>query len=148
MSAPPRSGSRRWQAVLTAAVCAPLGGCLAYEVVSAPVKVGVGAAEVAGTVAVDTAKVAGSVASGAIKLAASVTRSGTVTFVDLARNDAVARVPWQKGLTLAGASMAAKVSLNQRGVNVVREGKIVLSAANGAAANALVASGDVVQMVK
>jgi hypothetical protein len=134
--------------MLIAGGCTPLGGCLVYDVASAPVKVAVGTAEVAGGVAVGTAKVAGSVAAGTIKLAAGLARSGAVTFVDVANNNQVSRVPWRQGLTLAAAGDAAKVPLTSRAVNIVRDGKIVFSSANGAGPNASasIAAGDVVQL--
>ena len=129
------------------AACAPLGGCLVYHVATAPVKLAVGTAEVAGNVAIGTVKVVGSVAGGAIKLAARLTQAGAVTFVDLANND-VRRIPWREGLTLAGASDAAKVRMAQRAVDVVRDGKIVYSATNAAEKSAPLAAGDVVQVSK
>jgi hypothetical protein len=134
---------------ILAAACAGFGGCLVYDVATAPVKVAIGAASVAGNVAVGTAKVVGSVAGGAIKLAAGLARAGAVTFYDVATND-VRRVPWRQGLTLAGASDEAKVRLGQRPVDIVRDGKVIYSAANGADknANAFVAAGDVVQVSK
>ncbi len=129
---------------------APLGGCLVYDVASAPVKVAVGTAEVAGSVAVGTAKVAGSVTAGAIKLAAGLARSGAVTFVDVANSNQVSRVPWRQGMTLAAASDAARVPLASRAVAVVREGKVVYTSANvaGSGANAPIAAGDVVELGK
>ena len=150
MTAALRSGAHALRVALAAAACAWLGGCLVYEVASVPVKVAVGAAEVAGSVAVGTVKVAGSVAGGAIKLAAGLARAGVVTFVDVANNNQVTRVPWRQGLTLAGASEAAKVRLGQRAVEIVRDGKVVFAAANGVDknANAPVAAGDVVQVSK
>ena len=133
--------------VLLVAACAPLGGCLVYDVASAPVKVAVGTAEVAGSVALGTAKAAGSVAGGAVKLAAGLARAGAVTFVDVAGNN-VTSVPWREGLTLAGAGDAANVRTAQRAVDIVRDGRVVYSAANGADKNAPVAPGDVVQLGK
>ncbi len=144
------SGTGSWRAAVAAAVCAPLGGCLVYDVASAPVRVAVGAAEVAGSVAVGTVKVAGSVAGGAIKLAAGLARAGAVTFVDVANNNRVSRVSWRQGMTVASAGEAAKVKLAQREVYVVREGKVVYAAAPDANkdASAPVAAGDVVQVGK
>jgi len=129
------------------AACVPLGGCLVYQVASAPVKVAVGTAEVAGSVAVGTAKVATSVAGGAIKLAAGLAQAGVVTLVEVGSNK-VTRVPWREGLTLAGAGDAAKLRMAQRAVDVVRDGKVVYSAANGPDQDAPVAPGDVVQVGK
>jgi hypothetical protein len=145
----PRRARAPW-AILIAAGCAPLGGCLVYDVASAPVKVAVGTAEVASDVAVGTVKVAGSVAGGAIKLAAGLARAGAVTFIDVANNNQVSRVPWHRGMTLGAAGAAAKVQLASREVDVVRDGKIVYSSMNGTdkSANAPVAAGDVVQVSK
>lgn len=133
--------------ILAGAAGASLGGCLVYDVASVPVKVAVGTAEVAGNVAIGTVKVAGSVAGGAIKLAARLAQAGAVTFVELESNK-VTRVPWREGLTLVGASDAAKLRTAQRVVDVVRDGKVVFSAANGAEKNAPLAAGDVVEVGK
>lgn len=97
-----------------------------------------------------TVKVAGSVAGGAVKLAAGLARAGVVTFVDVANQDQVSRVPWRQGMTVASAGAAAKVRLAQREVRVVREGRVVYATANeaGSAADATVAAGDVVQVGK
>ena len=110
-------------------------------------KVAVGTAEVAGGVAVGTVKVAGSVAGGTIKLAARLARAGAVTFVDVASNR-VTRVPWREGLTLAGASDAAKLKVAERPVDVVRDGKVVYSGAAGTEQSPPLAAGDVVQVGK
>jgi len=142
-----RHRARGLSAVVAIAAGALLGGCLVYDVASAPVKVAVGTAEVAGSVAVGTVKVAGAVAGGAIKLAAGLAQAGAVTFVDVASNN-VTRVPWREGLTLAGASEAAKLKVAQRPVDVVRDGKVVYSGAGGAEKNAPLAAGDVVQVGK
>jgi len=123
----------------------PCGGCLVYDVASAPVKVAVGSAEVAGDVAVGTAKVAGSVAGGAIGAVAKLAQPGAVTFVDAAGNQ-LGRVRWRAGLTLAGAGDAAKLRLTQRTVDIVRDGKLVYSATGGADRGTPVAAGDVVRV--
>ena len=125
----------------------PLGGCFVYRVAKVPVKVAVGTVEIAGSVAIGTVKVAGAVAGGAIGLVAGLAQAGMVTFADGASNT-VTRVPWRSGLTLAGASDAAKVRLAQRAVDIVRDGKVVYSAANDTDKNAPVAAGDVVQVGK
>lgn len=147
MNRPPLLRPRGWRAIAAAAACAPLGGCLAYHVVSAPVKLAVGTAEVAGSVAIGTVKAVGSVAGGAVKLATKLTRAGAVTFVDLATND-VTRVPYREGLTLARASDAAKVRTAQRAVDIVRDGQIVYSATGAAEKSAPLVAGDVVQVGK
>lgn len=139
------SRPRALRVVLTVAACAPLGGCLVYHAAKVPVKVAVGATEVVGGVAIGTLKVAGAAAGGAISLAAGLAQAGAVTFADVATND-VTRVPYRKGLTLAGASDAAKVPLARRAVDVVRDGKVIYSAPNGLDKNMTVASGDVVRL--
>ena len=124
--------------VLMAVALMTLGGCLAYQVVSAPVKVA-GAAVVAvgetagavvtttGKVAVSAVKAAGAMGSGGLDAAARLGQAGLVTFADTA-TDTVVRVPWSQGLTLASASQTARVSMAQRAVEVVRAGKIVYAA--------------------
>ena len=145
MSEVPPSPMRAPRMILVLAACVPLGGCLVYDVASVPVKVAVGTAEVAGSVALGTAKVAGSVAGGALELAADLAQAGAVTFVDVA-SQKVTRVPWRQGLTLAGAGDAAKLRVVQRAVDIVRDGKIVYSAADSADKNPPVAPGDVVEV--
>jgi len=138
--------------------CAIFGGCLAYQVVSAPVKLAattvVVAGETAGAVVTTTGKVAasavragGTVGSGGIDAAAKLAQTGMVTFVDASTNNVV-RVPWREGLTLASAGDAAKVRIAQRAVEVVRGGKLVYSATRAAGEGATLATGDVVQVGK
>ncbi len=143
----PRSRTQELPAAAAVALSALLGGCLVYDVASVPVKVAVGAAEVAGSVAIGTAKMAGSLAGGTLKLVASLARAGAVTFVDVT-SDRVTRVPWREGLTLAGASDAAKVRVAQHAVDIVRDGQVVYSAPNGADGATPVAPGDVVRVGK
>ena len=145
MRVAPPSRVRRLPAIAAALAGASLGGCLVYDVASAPVKVAAGAAGVAGDVAIGTVKAAGSVAGGAIRLAAGLAKAGTVTFVDVATNE-VKRVPYRQGLTLFGASEEAKMGLAQRPVDIVRRGEVIYSAAKGADKNTSVAAGDVVQV--
>jgi hypothetical protein len=142
-----RSGSfaRAARCLLGAAAVGLLGGCIVYDVVSVPVKVAVGTAEVAGSVAVGTAKLTGALVGGTLKAVAGLAQAGAVTFVDLA-SDKVTRVPWRAGLTLAGAGDAAKVRVAQRAVDVVRDGKVVYSAAKAPDTGATVAAGDVVRL--
>ena len=145
-------------ACLVVAGCAPLAGCLAYRVVSAPVKVA-GAAVVAvgetagavvtttGKVAVSAVRAAGAVGRGGLDAAGRLAQTGMVTFADTA-SGAVVRVPWTEGLTLAGASQTAKMSVAQRAVDVVRAGKIVYAATRPTGDGAALASGDVVRLGK
>ena len=135
-------------------------GCLAYTVVSAPVTLAAttvaAAGETAGAVVSTTGKIAasavratGSVGSGGIDAAAKLARNGMVTFVDAATSNVV-RVPWQGGLTLAGAGDAAKIRIAQRAVEVVRGGRLVYSATrvSGGGTGTVLAAGDVVQLGK
>jgi hypothetical protein len=144
--------------VLVVVGCAPLAGCLAYRVVSAPVKVA-GAAVIAvgetagavvtatGKVAVSAVRAAGAAGSGGLDAASRVAQTGMVTLVDAATGTMV-RVPWTEGLTLAGASQTAKMSVAQRAVDVVRAGKIVYAATRPTGDGAALASGDVVRLGK
>lgn len=144
-------------ALLGSALAALPGGCLVYDVASAPVKVAaktvVVAGETTGTVITTTGKVAigavratGSVASGGLDASAQLARTGMVTFAD-GVSGAVVRVPWSKGLTLAGASATAKVSTAQRAVEIVRAGKSLYSATNPPATTLALHSGDVVRLL-
>jgi hypothetical protein len=101
------------------AMTAWLQGCLAYKVVSMPVKLAattvVVAGETAGAVVTTTGKLAGSgvnaignIGSGGIDSAAKLAQAGMVTFVD-ASSGAVVRVPWRDGMTLAAAGGAARI---------------------------------------
>ena len=58
----------------------------------------------------------------------------------------VVRVPWQQGLTIAGAGNAAKVDLARRAIHVLRGGKVVYSAARLRGDGAPLTSGDVVRL--
>lgn len=145
-------------ACLVVAGCAPLAGCLAYRVVSAPVKVA-GAAVIAvgetagavvtatGKVAVSAVRAAGAAGSGGLDAASRLAQTGMVTLVDAASGTMV-RVPWTEGLTLAGASQTAKMSVAQRAVDVVRAGKIVYAATRPTGDGTALASGDVVRLGK
>lgn len=159
--------SRPGQRVLTARLlpAAALGalllatsGCLMYKAVTMPVKLAattvVVAGETAGAVVSNTGKLVtsaanatGSVGSGGLDAAAKLAEVGMVTFVD-ASTGTVVRVPWQEGLTLAGASNAAKVDVARRAIDVLRAGKVIYSASRGSGEGAPLASGDVVRIGK
>lgn len=155
---PPRPVRPAGLMVLVVVGCAPLAGCLAYRVVSAPVKVA-GAAVIAvgetagavvtatGKVAVSAVRAAGAAGSGGLDAASRLAQTGMVTLVDAATGTMV-RVPWTEGLTLAGASQTAKMSVAQRAVDVVRAGKIVYAATRPTGDGAALASGDVVRLGK
>lgn len=143
-------------AVLLLSLLAAGPGCLVYKAATAPVKLAattvVTASETAGAVVVGTGKLAvsavqaaGSLGSTGIESAAKLGQAGMVTFVDPARGT-MTRVPWAPGLTLAGAGTAAKIDLARRAVDVVRAGRVVLSASGGAPGAVPVNSGDVVRV--
>lgn len=142
--------------LLVAALSLPPAGCLAYKVVSAPVKVAATTVVVAGEaataavtatgkIAVSAVHATGSITSSGIDAAASLARAGMVTFADTA-SGTVVRIPWTQGLTLAGASTAAKIRLAQRAVRIVRDGRQVLAATRAPATNLALHSGDVVEL--
>jgi hypothetical protein len=140
------------------AMLSSLGGCLAYQVVSAPVKVAGTAVVVAGEtatavvtttgkIAVSAVRAAGKAGSSGIDAAGRLAEAGMVTFADTATGTVV-RVPWSQGLTLAQASRAANLSLAQHAVDVVRAGKVVYAASRPTGEGAVLASGDVVRVGK
>ena len=83
--------------------------------------------------------------SSGIDAAAKLAQAGMVTFVDGSTN-AVVRVPWSTGMTLAGAGGAARIDLARRAVEVVRAGKVVYAASRPLGEGAALASGDVVRI--
>lgn len=162
MTLPPRTGTLSVRGVAralgSAVACTLLGGCLAYQVVSAPVKVAgtavVVVGETAGAVVTTTGKIAvsavraaGNAGSSGIDAAGRLAQAGMVTFADTATGTVV-RVPWSQGLTLAGASQAANLGLAKRTVDVVRAGKVVYAATKPTGEGAVLASGDVVRVGK
>lgn len=143
-----------WLPALTAMPL--LGGCLAYEVVSVPVKVGGTAVVVAGEtagaavkatgkIAVSTINAAGRVGSGGIDSASRLAQVGMVTFVD-ASTGTIVRVPWRQGYTIASAGAEARVQLARHAIDVVRAGAVVFSARRLAGEGTSVASGDVIRI--
>ncbi len=133
-----------------------LSGCLAYKVVSTPVKLAattvIVAGETAGAVVTNTGKLAvsganaiGNIGGGGIDAAAKLAQTGMVTFVDVSTGTVV-RVPWREGMKLAGAGAAARLDLAKRAVDVVRAGKVIYSATRASGEGAELASGDVVRL--
>jgi hypothetical protein len=110
------------------------------------------AGETAGAVVSSTGKLAisavnatGNIGSGGIDAASRLAQAGMVTFVDVSTGTIV-RIPWQEGLTLAGAGNAAKVELARKAINVLRAGKVIYSASKLSGDGASLASGDVVRL--
>jgi hypothetical protein len=143
---------------MLAAMSVLQSGCIVYHVVATPVKLAATGVVVAGEtatavvtttgkVAVSGVKAVGTLGSGGIDAAAKLAQVGMVTFVDAATGTVV-RVPWEQGLTLAGASHAANLAMAQRAVDVVRAGKVIYSASRAGSGNTAVASGDVVRVGK
>ena len=148
--------------VVRAAILAGLGslagGCIVVHAVTAPVSLAattvVVAGKTAGAVVSTTGKVAtaavnagGSVAADSFEGTAKLAHAGMVTFVD-ASSGTVVRVPWQQGMTLAGASDLAKVRAMEQSVAIVRSGLVVYAATKTPDASVPVSAGDVVRLAK
>jgi hypothetical protein len=143
--------ARRWAAL--AGLCLSLSGCLLVRAVTTPVKVAATAVVAAGDASVavisTTADVTtrvvratGSAAGSGVDSAAQLAKAGTVTFVDAATGR-VERIPWRKDLTLAAGAASAKVRLGTHAVEVIRGGKIAITAARDLLP---LLSGDVVRL--
>jgi hypothetical protein len=144
-----------------AGVALPLlcSGCLLVHAVTTPVDLAattvVAAGRTAGAVVSTTGKVAaatvnagGSVLTAAadgVDSAARLARAGTVTFVDAA-SGTVTRVPWQPGLTLAGAGEQAKIRAYEHAIAIVRAGRLVYSVSQKPDTSVALADGDVVRV--
>lgn len=150
------SVARRLLAIVTAAAALPSGGCLAYHVVAAPVKVAAdavvitgetasAAVKTTGKVTVSAINAVGRIGSGGIDAAAQLTETGMITFVDVGTGT-VTRVPWRQGATLASAGADAKLELVRRSIDVIRAGAVVYSGKQLAGSGAPLVSGDVVRV--
>ena len=133
-----------------------LNGCLAYKVLTTPVKLVATTAVVAGEtatavvtttgkLAVSAVRATGNVGSSGIDAASKLAQTGMVTFVDPS-SASVVRIPWQEGLTLAGAGTAARIDLARRAIDIVRAGKVIYSATRPVGEGAPLASGDVIRV--
>jgi hypothetical protein len=147
---------RRILTLLLAADAASTGGCLAYQVVAAPVKVAAGAVVVTGEtagaavkatgkVAVSAINAAGRVGSGSIDAAAKLSTAGMVTFVDVGTGT-ITRVPWRYGATLVSAGADARIQLARRAFQVIRAGTVVYATSHLSGEGTAIASGDVVRI--
>ncbi len=133
------------------------GGCVVATIVTAPISLAVATVSVAGkavgTVASATGKAvssafsSGDPAPDSVEGLAKLSRPGEVTFVAMP-GGAVVRVPWQDGLTLAGASGLAKVPALQESVTVLHAGKFTYAAAHDPDGTVPLAAGDVVRLAK
>ncbi|HWA10780.1 MAG TPA: hypothetical protein VG838_15165 [Opitutaceae bacterium] len=144
--------------VLGPAAAGLSAGCLVYQAVTTPVNLAattvVAAGRTAGAVVSTTGKVAsaavsssGSVAADTLEGAAKLAHAGMVTFVD-ASTGTVVRVPWQEGMTLAGAADAAKVRTAQQSLAILRSGLVVYAATKNPDVTVPVSAGDVVRLTK
>jgi hypothetical protein len=152
-----RRPAASWRVVLTLAVgSCGLSGCLAYDVVSVPVKVAAktvvvtgeaatAAVTTTGKLAVSAIDAAGNVGSTGIDSVSQLAQTGMVTFVDVG-NGTVTRVPWRQGATLASAGADARLQLTRRAIDIVRSGSVVYSAKRLAGTGVEVASGDIVRV--
>jgi hypothetical protein len=154
--------SRRSRLRATARLAAPiciaalLTGCLAYKVVSTPVKVAAAtvvvtgeaasaAVTATGKIAISAIDAAGRVGSGGVDAASRLAQTGMVTFVDVGQGTII-RVPWKQGFTIATAGAEARLELARRAVDVVRAGSVVYTASRLAGEGAPLASGDVIRV--
>ncbi len=132
------------------------GGCAIGRAVAAPVKLTartvVVAGETTGAVVSSGGKIVSSgaralgAAGGAgLDAAARLAREDMVTFVNAA-DGRVSRVPWHAGMKLGGAAAAGRIQLAGQGLELIRDGRVVLAARH--AADAIVAAGDVVRLLR
>lgn len=151
---------RRTKGILLAlggtAAAIAAGGCALGRAVAAPVKLTartvVVAGETTGAVVSSGGRIVGGgaralgAAGGAgLDAAARLAREDMVTFVN-ASEGRVSRVAWSEGLRLGAAAAAGRVELAGRGLELIRDGRVVLAA--GHAADAVVAAGDVVRLLR
>lgn len=149
----------RWRRVAAALVAIPLsglpGGCVVGSALLVAGDAAVTGAKVVGSTTVGavktvghavTPKSGGNTASEAVRGAGAFARTGMVTFLDT-DTAVVVRVPWKRGLTLAGAAAAARLQVAQRAVDVVRSGRVVYANSRFTGAGAALASGDVVRLM-
>lgn len=151
---------KRVTRLLLAPACAAAalasGGCAIGRAVAAPVKLTartvVVAGETTGAVVSSGGKIVSSgaralgAAGGAgLDAAAKLARKDMVTFVNAA-DGRVSRVAWREGMKLGGAAAAGRIQLAGRGLELIRDGRVVLAARH--AADAIVAAGDVVRLLR
>lgn len=151
-----RLPSRVFLALGMTAAALAAGGCVVGRAVAAPVKLTaktvIVAGETTGAVVSSGGKIIGSGAralgaAGSVGLdaAAKLAREDMVTFVN-ASEGRVSRVAWREGMRLGAAAAAGRVALAGRGLELIRDGRVVLAARH--AAEAIVAAGDVVRLLR
>jgi hypothetical protein len=133
-----------------------LSGCLAFKAAHATGELAATTVIVAGKTTTAAVKATGKVANSAITSSGSLTatgieslaalaQAGMVTFVDVATG-AIVRVPWSEGLSLYTGGAAAEVAVAERAIDLVRNGRLVYSAARQLAADPRLEPGDVVRV--
>ena len=129
------------------------GGCTAVVVAGKTVTTTVGvAADVTAATVRGTGKVAaavvgasGDVADESLRTATKLSRTGSVVFFD-PLTGVVFETPWKKGLKLLAAAESAKVGAAFSAVRIIRGGKAIAAAGQGATLT--MKSGDVVELVR
>ena len=142
--------------VALATVGATLPGCLAFKAAHATGelaantvivagKTGSAAVKAIGRVATSALNSSGALTATGIESLAALAQAGMVTFVDVATGTIV-RVPWSEGMSLQTAGAAAEIALAGRAIDLVRDGRLVYSAARRLAADPRLEAGDVVRL--
>ena len=142
--------------LIGACTASSLGGCLVYRAAKTTGKLVATTVIVAGTTTTAAVKTTGRVATAVltsggeltatgIESLAALAQAGMVTMVDVATG-AIVRVPWQEGMTLYQAGSAAKLAVAGRAIALVRQGRLVRSAAKKTGADLPLESGDVIQL--
>lgn len=100
-----------------------------------------------GKVTAASMSVAGDLTSASIRSLGKLSAAGMVTFVDLTTGTVI-RVPWRAGLNVYGSSAIAKLTVAERALAVIRDGRLVYHTAKAlASARALsVRAGDVIRL--
>jgi hypothetical protein len=120
-------------------------GKLAAATVVVAGKTATAAVKTTGRIATSVIGGSGSLTAGGIEALAKLARAGMVTFVDAATG-VVVRVPWQKGMTLYAGGALAEVRVAERGIDLVRRGRLIFTAAKRVRANPRLEAGDVVRL--
>lgn len=139
------------------AFSASLPGCLVFKAAHATGELAANTVIVAGKTGTAAVKATGRVATGAINSGGALTatgieslaalaQAGMVTFVDVATG-VIVRVPWSEGLSLHAAGAAAELAVVDRVIDLVRNGRLVYSAARQLAGDPRLEPGDVVRLV-
>ena len=138
-----------------------LGGLLGGCAVGAALATAGGAAmtgiEVAGRTTVTAVKTVGHAAGiggkrgdlpeDGVPTAGRLAKPGLVTFFDPSTG-VVARVQWQRGLTLTGAAASARMPVMQHAVDIVRGGRVIYATSRLTDRGPVLAAADVVRVLR